>query len=58
MSNNVIDTAGLDVVWTPPNKRKLAIKEIRTKLRKIDATDDDIDDALDALIELAQDKGE
>lgn len=56
MSIDIIDTAGLEGPWTPPNKRKLAIKEIRTKLRKVDATDDDIDDALDALIELAQDK--
>lgn len=56
MSIDIIDNAGLGPTWVPPNKRKLAIKEIRTKLRKIDATDDDIDDALDALIELAQDK--
>lgn len=56
--SDVIDTAGLMQVWEAPNKRKLAIKEIRSKLRKIDATDDEIDDALDALIVLAQDKEE
>jgi hypothetical protein len=56
--SDVIDTAGLMQVWEAPNKRKLAIKEIRSKLRKVDATDDEIDDALDALIVLAQDKEE
>lgn len=54
--SNIIETAGLEIPWAAPNKRKLAIKEIRAALRKVDATDDEVDDALDALVELAKDK--
>lgn len=35
--------------------RKDAIRAIRTALRKADATDDEVDNALEALIELSKD---
>lgn len=54
--NDVITTAGLaSQLSMPVNRRKTVIKEIRAKLRKADSTDDDWDDALDALIEVARD---
>lgn len=40
---------------TPANPRKDAIRLIRTALRKPDATDDEVDSALEALIELSKD---
>lgn len=59
--SDIITTAGLETAFsndTRVNRRKEVIKEIRSKLRRQDATDDEWDDALDALIELSQDKGE
>jgi hypothetical protein len=59
--SDIITTAGLEAAFssdTRVNRRKEAIKEIRSKLRRQDATDDEWDDALDALIELSQDKGD
>lgn len=38
-----------------PDPRKDAIRAIRTALRKADATDDEVDGALEALLELAKD---
>lgn len=38
-----------------PSPRKDAIRLIRTALRKQDATDDEVDGALEALLELAKD---
>lgn len=54
---DVIDTAGLaaQLKNATPDKRRLAIREIRATIRRSDATDDEVDDALDALIELAKD---
>lgn len=55
----VIDTAGLEGLTSQlgsSSKRKMALKEIRATLRKNDAGDEEFEDALDALIELAQDK--
>lgn len=57
--SDIITTAGLQGAFsndTRINRRAEAIKEIRSKLRKADATDDEWDDALDALIELSKDK--
>jgi hypothetical protein len=56
----LIKTAGLG---TParglspaaPSARRAAIQLVRQALRKQDATDDEVDDALEALIELAKD---
>jgi hypothetical protein len=39
----------------PSDPRKDAIRVIRTTLRKADATDDEVDGALEALLELAKD---
>jgi hypothetical protein len=39
----------------PADPRKDAIRLIRTALRKPDATDDEVDSALEALIELSKD---
>jgi flavin-dependent dehydrogenase len=60
MISEVITTAGLSEHLDnyPVNKRKAAIKEVRAKLRNKDATDEDWDDALDALLELAKDTEE
>ena len=49
-------TAGLADPQPPANPRREAIKAIRAKLRQADATDDEVDDALEALVELT--KGE
>ena len=38
-----------------PDPRKDAIRLIRTALRKADSTDDEVDSALEALVELAKD---
>jgi hypothetical protein len=38
----------------PANTRREAIKAIRTKMRQPDVTDDDFDDALEALVELTK----
>lgn len=43
--------------FKPTNLRRATIQEIRSKLRKVDASDDDWDDAIDALIELSRDPG-
>jgi hypothetical protein len=49
-----ITTAGLAPAPTA-DPRKEAIKLIRTTLRKADSTDDEVDSALEALIELSKD---
>lgn len=41
--------------FKPTNARRAAIMEIRSKLRKPNASDDDWDDAIDALVEIARD---
>ncbi len=53
----VISTAGLVVPADPKpeNPRREAVRLIRATLRNQAATDDEVDDALDALIELAKD---
>lgn len=50
-----ITTAGMADPQPAPDPRKEAIKLIRTALRKPDATDDEVDSALEALVELAKD---
>lgn len=50
-----ITTAGLAPGAPPADPRKEAIRLIRTTLRKPDATDDEMDSALEALIELSKD---
>lgn len=55
--SDIITTAGLTTAGSVSgsfNKRKEALKEIRAQLRKSDATDDEWDDALDALVELSK----
>lgn len=49
-----ITTAGREEP-VPSDPRKDAIRVIRTTLRKADATDDEVDGALEALLELAKD---
>lgn len=39
----------------PSSNRRAAIQLIRQTLRKQDATDDEMDDALEALVELSKD---
>lgn len=48
-----ITTAGRQA--PAPDPRKEAIKLIRIALRKPDATDDEVDSALEALVELSKD---
>lgn len=48
-------TAGRDEAPAQSDPRKNAIRHIRTTLRKADATDTEVDDALEALLELAKD---
>ena len=59
MSGGVVKSAGLQSVLaaTAPSAspRRTRIQLIRTALRKSDATDDEVDDALEALLELAKD---
>lgn len=50
-----IVTAGRADPQPAPNPRKEAIRLIRTALRKPDATDDEVDSALEALVELSKD---
>lgn len=59
---DVIDNAGLQtaLVEGAPSKsaatpRRKAISLVRSTLRKADASDDEVDDALEALLELAKD---
>jgi hypothetical protein len=54
----VISTAGLGDAFEgakPEHPRRDAIRVIRATLRNQTATDDEVDDALDALVELAKD---
>lgn len=53
----VISTAGLVTPEAPKpaNPRRDAVKLIRAALRNPTATDDEVDDALEALVELAKD---
>jgi hypothetical protein len=55
----VVDTAGLleGLEPSPEEARRQALSAVRTVLRKLDASDDEYDDALDALIELAVSAG-
>jgi hypothetical protein len=50
----IITTAGRTAAPKPKNVRKSAIASIRAALRNKDATDSEVDDALDALVELAK----
>lgn len=50
-----ITTAGREPDAPAASPRKDAIRLIRTALRKQDATDDEVDGALEALLELAKD---
>lgn len=52
-----IFTAGLDSLAPPvqTNPKREAIKTIRAVIRRQDATDDEVDDALEALVELSKD---
>jgi hypothetical protein len=50
-----ITTAGKAEESPPADPRKEAIRLIRTTLRKQDATDDEVDGAIEALLELAKD---
>lgn len=62
---DVISNAGLQAVLTAepkqdatpasPNPRREAIRLVRSTLRNQGATDDEVDDALEALLELAKD---
>jgi hypothetical protein len=48
-------TAGLDSSAVPQvNPRRELIKSIRSVIRRQDATDDEMDDALEALVELSK----
>lgn len=54
----VILTAGLDPKAAPaaaPSKRKAALAEVRRVMRDPNSTDADVEDALEALVELARD---
>lgn len=51
----VIDTAGRADAPPPVDPRREAIKAVRAVLRKVSATDDEVDDALEALVELSKD---
>lgn len=50
----VITTAGLEPSGPGPNPKRDALKRVREVLRNPSATDDDYDDALDALTELSK----
>lgn len=54
----IIDTAGLVALpeWGAPavSPRKLAVQAVRRVIRKADATDAEIDDALEALLEASK----
>jgi hypothetical protein len=56
--NDVIKTAGLQeavAAQASASPRREAIRLIRSTLRKQDASDEEVDDALEALLELAKD---
>jgi hypothetical protein len=50
-----ITSAGMEEPQAPRDPRKEAIRLIRTTLRKADASDDEVDGAIEALLELAKD---
>jgi hypothetical protein len=50
----LIDTAGISIVEDPLMAQREAVATIRKTLRKMDASDDEVDGALEALIELAK----
>jgi hypothetical protein len=50
-----ITTAGQAAEPAATSPRREAIKAIRAKLRQSDITDDEYDDALEALVELTKD---
>lgn len=54
MGAEVVDTAGRFEPAPRPGRRDV-IRAIRAALRRQDATDDEVDDALDTLVELARD---
>jgi hypothetical protein len=53
---DIIDTAGrLGPVAQKPDLRREAVRRVREVLRRQDAPDAEVEDALEALIELAKD---
>ncbi len=50
-----IFTAGLTTVQAAPNPRRDAIRAVRAVMRNPKSTDEDVDDALEALVELSKD---
>lgn len=56
MAGEIIVTAGQVVpeMAQPKSRKREAIQAVRTILRNPQATDDDVDDALEALTELAR----
>jgi hypothetical protein len=52
--SRIITTAGRSAGPAPASARKEAIATIRSALRKQTATDAEVDDALEALVELAR----
>jgi len=56
--SEVISTAGLEGLTGPntaaPNPTREAVKAIRAVLRRAESTDDEVDDALEALLELGK----
>jgi hypothetical protein len=56
---DVVSTAGKESAKPDAARaRREVVQAVRAVLRKADASDDDVDDALEALLELAQDKPE
>ena len=49
----LIDTAGLGPVAKPVDSRREAIKAVRAVIRNPQSTDADVEDALEALVELS-----
>lgn len=55
LAGEPITTAGQAEDKPAPDLRKEAIRHIRATIRRADATDDEVDGALEALLELAKD---
>lgn len=52
--SRIVTSAGKTPARKPGSARKESIAAIRTALRKKDATDAEVDDALEALVEIAR----